>query len=368
MAKTKVDLHVHVDNRANKDYLISKLKEAEANGVKAISFLEHNLMKAYEKDGPLAQIIQEDGIDKYYSGKLIAGCEFDCLLENVPMGESGYDYNNNIVHILGLGFDPVKLLNTDLYNPDLVYERWFNDVKTLCEIGKALGLPMPEYENFDYNGKHYVKQFYYYLMGKPGLKEKFIETMDIPEEFMDNESVFFRKLFNDAQGKMHYRCESIPTLEEVVRVVHECGGQIFIAHPDHMNRAFPSGLEYVEMLRAIPDYEEGIKNIDGIEAGYLYNNYDDTLKFENYARGNGLLYSAGSDNNPNKDGNMFRFVNEERLLFQAHLGESIETYYQTGNGDLTVDKELVKNLADAEKDLINGYNLKQRQTNFEPQF
>ena len=368
MNRTKVDLHVHVDNRANKEYLISKLQEAEKNGVKAVSFLEHNLMKAYEKDGPLAQIIQEEGIGKYYSGKLIAGCEFDCVLENVPMGESGYNYNNNIVHILGLGFDPVKLLSTDLYNPDKVYQRWFNDVKTLCSIGTALGLPMPECESFNYNGKHYIKQFYYYLMDKPGLKEKFIETMNIPEEYMDNESVFFRKLFNDANGKMHYRCESIPTLEEVVKVVHECGGKVFIAHPDHTNRAFPSGIDYVERLRAIPDYEEGVKNIDGIEVSYLYNDYGDILKYEAYARKKGLLASAGSDNNPNKDGNMYRFVNEDKFLFEAHLGESIEACCQIGKGDLTVDEELVKSLADAEQDLINGYKLKQRRTDAECQF
>ena len=341
MAEVKADMHIHIDNEVNTNYIIKILMEAQQKNLKAISLVEHNSISAYLPNGPIYEIIKNEGLSTYFSGKLVTGFECTVVLENVPLSKNNFNYNDNLVHILCYGFDPNKLKNSSLFLYKKRYKRWLKDIKQMCKIGRKYGLEMPSYKFFEFEGIYFPKQFYYYIIKSSARKNDFIQKLSITENDLLNESVFARRLFEDAEGKFHFKFNSIPTLKEISLLIHKCGGYIFIAHPFYMNKKFLSGIDYVDALMEIPNYKKGISNIDGIEASYYKNTKEQTNELLEYAINHNLMYSGGSDSHPKSKACQSQIFDNDKSKTDSKSKNIIEI---DKNQSFNIDEKLFKKL------------------------
>ena len=69
-----IDLHTHTMYSDGTENAVTMLRNAEKLGLKALSITDHISCKAYEE-------LESVDIKKYYTGKLITGCELFTTIE-----------------------------------------------------------------------------------------------------------------------------------------------------------------------------------------------------------------------------------------------------------------------------------------------
>ena len=74
-----------------------------------------------------------------------------------------------------------------------------------------------------------------------------------------------------------------PDIKELLEIIHNNGGKVFIAHPYRYNK------DVMEVLDEVKDY------VDGIEICNNPNSKEEVEFLYNYAKKNNLLVSCGSD-------------------------------------------------------------------------
>ena len=330
----KADLHVHVDKNITKEAIIKILTEAEANGVQALCMLEHNELHLYRKDSPFIDIIKNEGVEKYYTGKLITGCEYDCVIKNAPISKNGRDYNGNIVHIAVYGFNPYEFLKEDIYKEEIKYQNWERDIEKLFNKGKSLGLDMPPVTIFDYNGIHHVKQLYNYIMANEERKEKFIGKFieaGLTEKeilgYMANDSSFIRNMFQNTYGKLHIDEDSILTIQQVIKLAQKYNAQTVIVHPAYM---LPNDdLEnYVDALCSMPRVDSFKPNFWGVEGTYMLNTVAETELTNKIAKTYNLEVTGGSDYQMFKNGKMYFLRDGRKFYYEPKPGFAIGQYVE----------------------------------------
>lgn len=267
MEQNKVDLHIHSCNSDGELMPYKLLEMAQQKKLEYISITDHDNCLAYEE---LCNI----DISKIYSGKLICGCELATNFENI------------CIEILGYGVDYIEINNWyyDRFSQDKIEEK---DRKLFGEaVDKItkLGLKLPKNirlpDKLPYEG--YFKLFLYENLKQYSENESFFikNNINTYEEFQRNG-------LNKYESSIHISIlETMPTIQEIVKLIHKSGGLAFLAH------VYKYGIDNIDeflnkLIKTVP--------IDGIECFYSTFNHKQINKIKDYCIKNNLYLSGGSD-------------------------------------------------------------------------
>ena len=81
-----VDLHTHTIYSDGTWNVKKLLEEAKKNGVTLLSITDHDSVDAYLE-------LRNNDYSNYFSGKIIPGCEFDCVFDNIKIELLGYNFD-----------------------------------------------------------------------------------------------------------------------------------------------------------------------------------------------------------------------------------------------------------------------------------
>lgn len=345
MARVPADLHVHVDNDVTKERVIKILKSAEENGLKAICMLEHNNINLYKRGGVLEELLIE-GIEKYYTGKIVSGIELNCTVKSAPVSKkTGIDYNGYDLHVMYYGFNPQELkAKVDWFDPDVDAERYYKDVDSLCAGLRKLGLPEPPKSIFSFSeGVKPFKQLYKYIEScKPEEKAKYTKVLgEYPHP-----SAFVRNLAYDPTSIIYFDRAQSPSIVDVINVGKECTKFRCISYPFHINRKLIKDVaDYIETMQAIPSKGKD-KNFNAVEGPYMLNTNEETNFILNYAKENGLSVTAGSDYQPQDKMYYLPPDAVEKIWYAPAPGLYVRQLFDGGMGLLTIDEEFLAALPD----------------------
>lgn len=120
-----IDLHIHTTYSDGTYSVKEILKEAQEKKLEVISITDHDNVKAYKE-------IWKIDVNNFYSGKIITGCEFKCVLPeyNLPIEILGYEFEVSIVE---------KFL--DSHNNMEKQSKYLEHLKS---VGKRIGLTFDE--------------------------------------------------------------------------------------------------------------------------------------------------------------------------------------------------------------------------------
>lgn len=263
-----VDLHTHTIYSDGTWNVKKLLEEAKKNGVTLLSITDHDLVDAYLE-------LRKNDYSKFFSGKIIPGCEFDCVFDNIKIELLGYNFD----------IDKMNLWLQEKYsknkNEDLLKE-----FQILINACKKNNIIIDEIE-YDVKMGWPVDCIYKLIRKYPENKNKFLD-----KEWNDI-SYFFRCCTCNVDFPLFIDFSFIyPNAKEVSECIRKLGGKVFIAHL------------YKYPLSNYKKYlDELVKSniIDGIEV-YYSKFSDEQINFlENYCKDNKLLMSGGTDCHCEKD-------------------------------------------------------------------
>ncbi len=343
MAKVPADLHIHIDNNITKERVIKILKAAEENGLKAICILEHNNINLYKRGGILEELLIE-GIEKYYTGKIISGVELNCTIKQAPVSaKTGIDYNGYDMHILMYGFNPKELRKkVDWFNEEVDAVRYYSDVDTLLSKLASLRLPLPPKSHFRFaEGVKPFKQLYKYIEESPN-KEVYTSVLgDYPHS-----SAFVRNLAYSPTSKIYFDRAQSPSIVDVIDVGKECAALLTVAYPYHINRKLIKDIaDYIDTLQSIPTKTK-TRNFNSVEGPYMLNTEDETGEIINYAKTNNLMVTAGSDYQPQDKMYYLPPDATEKIWYAPAPGLYVRQLFDGGKGLLTIEEEFLNILPD----------------------
>lgn len=287
-----IDLHMHTTYSDGTDSLEELLKKVNDVNLEIISITDHNSCRAYDE-------MQSINVSDIYKGEIIAGTEITTT------------FDNRVIEVLAYGFDYKKLgyhLNC-FYDPNLVLERtqilYERLIKKLDELG------------FEYDISYKTKVVENELFERMIYNElrKYPKNMNIlNEDIFASFSHFFRKGLTNPNSKLYlgYPEFKMP-LQNVIELVHETGGKVFLAHPYQYR--FNDTEEFLERL--YDEYE-----LDGIECYYTTFSKKQTEYLLSFAKRRNLLVSGGSD-----------YHGTNKKLHELGIG----------NGSLKINKDIIDN-------------------------
>ncbi len=343
MAKVPADLHIHIDNNLTKETAIKILQAAEANGLKAICILEHNNINFYRRGGILEELLIE-GIEKYYTGKIISGVELNCTIKDAPVSpRTGIDYNGYDMHIHMYGFNPNEIQKkVDWFNAEVDAVRYYSDVDTLLGKLKELNLPLPPKSHFRFaEGVKPFKQLYKYIEASQN-KPLYNSVLGS----YPHSSSFVRHLAYSPTSKIYFDRAQSPSIVDVINVGNDCAALLCIAYPYHINRNLITDVnDYMDVLQSIPSKAKG-KNFNSVEGPYMLNTEDETGEILYYAKENDLAITAGSDYQPQEKMYYLPPEANEKVWYVPSPGLYIRQLLEGGRGILTVEEEVLAKLPD----------------------
>jgi len=260
-----IDLHIHSNFSDGSDDYADILKKAEKLGLKYISITDHDNCNVYEK-------MSKEGIRKYYSGELITGVELQAYIMGFSIELLGYfvDYKviNEKVKTLYKSFEEINQIELErLYNKCIQIGMKFNN-----DILK----------NYKNSGYYYATEFLHCEMKKDISNKRFVPD----EESWESESVFFKRHTSNINSKFYIdESDLIPSVEEVIKVIKDANGLVFIPHIYQ----YEENSEKI-LNKLINDYD-----IDGIECYYSSFTDEQISYLKDYAKKNNKLISGGTD-------------------------------------------------------------------------
>lgn len=266
-----IDLHIHTTYSDGTYSVKEILKEAQEKKLEVISITDHDNVKAYKEIGKI-------DVNNFYSGKIITGCEFKCILPeyNLPIEILGYEFEVSIVE---------KFL--DSHNNMEKQSKYLEHLKS---VGKRIGLTFDEnikvnLERAEYASLIFEREINKYEKNKQILLENGINiTTNFYRDAQSNKnSIFYIDEKNDYVQP-----------DEIIDLIHKAGGKSFLAHP-YIYRV-NNVLEMAQIL--INNY-----NIDGLECYYSLFTQQQTNDLVELCKKNKLYRSGGTDfhgdNKPN---------------------------------------------------------------------
>lgn len=286
-----IDMHMHTKYSDGSDTVVEILKNCSIVNLDAISITDHNSCMAYFD-------LENINVKKYYQGKIITGCEFTV------------NYNNNMIEILGYGFDYKKINDyfKKKYFPKrtskIIYKRLVNKIR-------ELNLKFNE-DNIEITEEQFSKEMFGWQVWNELIKyEENIKT--IKEDIWENYNKFFRNCLTNSNSILFINyLEFKPKLTEIINLIHENGGLVFLAHPFQYKFCNPKIL----LDEIINNY-----NIDGIECYHTTFDKEKMMYLEKFAKQHNLLISGGSD---------------------YHGKNKINHNLGIGNNNLNIDKKILE--------------------------
>lgn len=290
-----IDLHIHTKYSDGTDNVIELLKKCEEINLKVISITDHNSCKAYFD-------LKNLDVKKYYSGKIICGCEFTINYEGNMIELLGYGFNlNKVNEYLNSMYDK-KTINKQ---SKIIYNRLINKINDL---------------NLKFNEKNVIiteEEFDKEMLGWKvwaELKKYKENEFILNENILSNYKNFFRNGLTNSNSKIFIDyLEFKPNIIEIIELIHRNGGKVFLAHPFQY--------QFCDPKKLIDDISNKY-DIDGIECYHTEFTPENTNWLLDFCNKRNLLISGGSDYHGNNKEN-------------HNLG--------TGNSNLNISKEIINN-------------------------
>lgn len=266
----RIDLHIHTNVSDGTLTPKEVIDEAVKNGVSVIAIADHDTIDAYNPE--LFAYAESKNI------KIIKAVEISTKAEKVGIHVLGYNYDLNNISFRDKLSKVRNARHDYLHNVAIKLNRlgYIINVEELDKIEAVtkahIALDIVNNEN---NRDNLIKNF-----GHIPVKGEFIETI-----MNENCPAYVEK-------------KQI-TPKEAAEIIREAGGKVVLAHP--VAYGHEDNLTEEDILKIVKDMRP-----DGIEANYIYvdrNNqiFDETKKWNEFARKNNLFVTIGSDFH-NKDG------------------------------------------------------------------
>lgn len=263
-----IDLHIHTNYSGGKNTLIEILKIAEKRNVSTIAITDNNTCIAYKE-------LKQLQVEEYFSGKIIHGCEFSTIVNNVPIELIGYNINTDIAQ---------KKIS-ELYLPEEDYNIYETNliIEKCMERGLRIDVCNIKYDAHKEKGKKVVFE----EIRRHPENRKFIS-----EEAWNNARTFLLTYTSNPNSDFFVDFSGlVPSYKQVVKLVKQCGGKVFMPHIFKYNENSKSVLETLVKERMI----------DGIEGYYPYYSEDQQDFALEFAKKHNLYISGGSDSHGTPD-------------------------------------------------------------------
>ena len=243
------DLHMHSYYSDGTMSPREIVEDAKKRNVQLIAITDHNVLDSYTE---LKEAAEEFGI------KVIRGVEIDARFEDI------------VVHILAYNFED----NENLFN--LVHKAKNELLETSIELIKRMendyeNISSEDYEAYDYDKRKGGWKGIHYLFDR-GITSELFEGVKYYGQYKCGHEYF-----------------DYPTVEEVVKAVHEANGYVVLAHPCnyYKNNTKEEILEKLEKFKSI--------GIDGVECYYPANSEMMTETCVEFCKNNDMIITVGSD-------------------------------------------------------------------------
>ena len=243
------DLHMHSYYSDGTMSPREIVEDAKKRNVQLIAITDHNVLDSYTE---LKEAAEEFGI------KVIRGVEIDARFEDI------------VVHILAYNFED----NENLFN--LIHKAKNELLETSIELIKRMendyeNISSEDYEAYDYDKRKGGWKGIHYLFDR-GITSELFEGVKYYGQYKCGHEYF-----------------DYPTVEEVVKAVHEANGYVVLAHPCnyYKNNTKEEVLEKLEKFKSI--------GIDGVECYYPANSERMTETCVEFCKNNDMIITVGSD-------------------------------------------------------------------------
>lgn len=257
-----IDLHIHTTKSDGKMTPLEILEEAERLQLKAISITDHNTCLAYYE-------LSKIDINKIFSGILINGCEFNVMVDNVPIELLGYnidtDYIQSHLKDFYLSFEDMNLYETNML------------IKKCLDLGMKLNV-----DDIVYDVKHEY--------GNRGVHREILKHEEnrvfLDEKSWENPHYFSVNFINNPNSQFYVDTSNlVPNYDKIVKLIKDSGGLVFIPHV----------FKYKENSLRILNKLLAENCLDGIECYHSTYNNEQSEYLLNLCNQKGLLKSGGSD-------------------------------------------------------------------------
>ena len=243
------DLHMHSYYSDGTMSPREIVEDAKKRNVQLIAITDHNVLDSYTE---LKEAAEEFVI------KVIRGVEIDARFEDI------------VVHILAYNFED----NENLFN--LIHKAKNELLETSIELIKRMendyeNISSEDYEAYDYDKRKGGWKGIHYLFDR-GITSELFEGVKYYGKYKCGHEYF-----------------DYPTVEEVVKAVHEANGYVVLAHPCnyYKNNTKEEVLEKLEKFKSI--------GIDGVECYYPANSEMMTETCVEFCKNNDMIITVGSD-------------------------------------------------------------------------
>lgn len=264
-----IDLHVHTTYSDGKDSLVDVLKRAEKFKVECLSITDHNNCLAYEE-------LKNINIKDYYSGKVITGCEFNTIINDIDIELLSYNINTDIIN------SKINELYKISFRDKNIYE-----AQALLKICDELGVVIDR-ENIKYDfDKDYGANTIFIEITKHEKNKKFFNDDVWKHGSVEAGNLFYRNDMSNPKSKFFISKQSnmYPTVKEIIKFIKDAGGLVFIPH------AFVYGNNCEMVLKELMNNYD----IDGIECYYSTFTKEQTEYLLNICKTENYYISGGSD-------------------------------------------------------------------------
>lgn len=265
-----IDLHTHStcsDGIKSPRELVNFFNE---KGIKVASITDHNNVDAHVE-------YESEGYDKYYNGTMIRGTELQTI------------YQDYIIEILVYNYDLKSFKEYVDYTRKRFWEFHESAYQELLAKARSMGLSYKE------NDRPLGGSYYCNMKFQEAIAACFDENKDkVPERILSDLVYFYRYEFQSPGGMFHIDAKKgFPPLEEVLRAAHDSRGVTSLAHIDDYDIKEDKIAFLTELY--------GTHKIDSLECFHPVISLENTSKYMEFAKNNGILISAGSDYHGKKE-------------------------------------------------------------------
>ena len=286
----KIDLHMHSLYSDGVYDVSTLLKMAEEKGLSIISITDHDNCKAHIE-------LMDENVRNNFSGDIKTGIEITTSFYGQKIELLAYDFDNvekvdeffvnkresvdwnkvaieSAEHTLKI-FDKLNIKYPDKYKKDLT---------------------IPKFESKLYDDILLIND-----------KEEIMKKMG--DSYSLNGKEFFRKCVCTPNNIFSFNFSKYgPSLDEVITIIHENGGILFLAHP------------YVYKMKNTEEFLDNLydeyKDIDGIECYYYDFTKEQIDYIKDFSEKRNLMISGGSDfhGNPGRKNQMGICINHDGYI------------------------------------------------------
>jgi len=261
-----IDLHIHSTNSDGYFTVLDILKMAQEKNINVISFCDHNVLGAYED-------LKNIEIEKYYSGRIITGIEFDFV------------YEKKVFHMLGYNFDVDKLKTCKYLDrrteEELVAEEERN-LEFFKGVCKKLGIKLSNNLKITKSSEPANDIIKRDMQIHP-------ENQEIMDEVLgkDRKKSFWLGHVTNPDSPFYIDfTKGLPSAEEIASEIHNAGGIVVLPHVFEYK-----SIDNISFLNEM--YKLNI--LDGIECVHSKHSKEQTQFLIDFCNEHNLVKSGGSD-------------------------------------------------------------------------